>query len=87
MKAPFVRIDWIDAKSSCTWLSKDELPSPAKITSFGFLVFEDEDCVVLIASLDRDMTTFSEAINIPRGCIKAVTTIEHSAFDDLNVET
>jgi hypothetical protein len=83
----FVRVDWVDACSNSGWHSPEKPTDLAKIVSFGYLVKEDKDKVVLAASLDLRMDGIGDSIAIPKGCITRIRTLKVPALSPvLNVE-
>ena len=79
MKA--VKIEWID---SCTsnheWLLKSDIDNwedvePIYITTYGVLVKEEEEYIVIAQNYGTNPEQVSNLTSIPKGCIKNIIDI------------
>lgn len=76
----FVEIHWHDAaEADDAWVREEELPGPAHVVTRGWLLKEEDDHLVIGASIisDRDEKwTFGDVCVIPKGMIKKRRTIK-----------
>ena len=73
-----VKIQWIDScTSNMRWSLKEELDiEPVRITSYGVLIQETEECVALAQNYGNNPSQYCSIITIPKGCIKEKKVIE-----------
>lgn len=78
MKA--IKVEWIDSCSSNTnWSILEEFNGdiePIKITSYGVLFQETEDCITIAQNYGTNPEQVCNLMTIPKGCIKNITEIE-----------
>lgn len=68
-------IEWIDSKFvGCDWIDKDEMKQHhcASNISAGILFQETADEMILILSIGENTDTVSQAVVIPKSCIKRI---------------
>lgn len=74
MKHPVIQIEWEDSSStSRVWNTKDYLAGQTnqRCMSIGFLVHEDEHCVVLAGHMGlHDCPDFAGDMRIPKSAIR-----------------
>ena len=74
------RIEWIDSAVNSGWALfddwKEEMHDPIRITSYGFMVKETEDYVILAQNYGTNPEQVCNTIAIPKGCITKRETIE-----------
>ena len=75
MKYPLARVTWKDAPTRSGWLDKAECLSWAlgpvmEATSVGYVVRDDEDCIVIVPNMAED--EFGDVTKIPRGMVLSV---------------
>jgi len=74
-------IEWVDpCQVNAQWLGKEQFLSFAQhgghlTTSVGFVMYEDEECVVMVQSISNDGELVSEAQKILKANIKRRTRI------------
>jgi hypothetical protein len=73
-KLKVVRVEWEDSSSTRrVWHSREELAGMTnqKCTSIGFLVHEDDHCVIVAAHKgDEEYPDFSGDMRIPKSAIR-----------------
>lgn len=80
MKA--VKIEWIDSTASnLSWLMMEDVRNwgdvePMAIYTYGVLVQEDENYIVVAQSYGKDPEQCCSLMSIPKGCIIKITDIE-----------
>ena len=69
MKA--LMVTWADAVTEDAWTEMDEAVKlePHTIFTLGFLVKENDDCIVLASSWDSEREAVCSSISIPKGWI------------------
>lgn len=66
MKYKTITVEWMDAASLSRWHSEDELPTPEKVTTSGFLIKKTRKFIVVCGSCGDDKEeTFGDCIAIP----------------------
>lgn len=69
-----VYVEWADHSMSGTagWVDLDKVKAlrPALFTSVGFVAHEDDDCLVLMATIDSDLDCASGVVCILQCAIK-----------------
>ena len=69
----YVEIHWVDAIGvEGSWVTDDELPTPAAHVTRGWLIKDTPDYVVVAATFgfdDKDEMGYGEVLCIPRGMI------------------
>lgn len=81
MKA--VKVEWIDScASNHGWLMQADIDKwedvePISIFTYGVLVQEDENYIVIAQSYGTDPDQCCNLMSIPKGCIKRTTTLEY----------
>jgi hypothetical protein len=80
--SPIYVIWWDDAVSDSSWHDKTDLKlKPTIATTFGFLVHQDEDYVIVADSYFEEDDTVSNYTKIPRKMIKEIKEVElHDAI-------
>ena len=64
-------VHWMDANSAAGWTDLHNFEPDHGLTfSVGWLVHEDEQCLVLAGTWDETTETFNNYIQIPKGMIK-----------------
>lgn len=66
-----LKIHWVDSATYKEWYNYDEIKElivkDENITSIGYLVFEDKDCIVIAQNIDK--TSCSVITKIPKKSI------------------
>lgn len=64
-----VRVEWIDARTHAGWHDYDpeNPPSNPPMRTFGLLVDDRKDAVVIASSFDTDTGQFADLSTIPKG--------------------
>lgn len=74
MKA--VKINWIDScASNMSWTFPSDLDGevqPIRITTYGVIVQDNEDTLVIAQNHGIDPEQFCSLMTIPKGCIKEI---------------
>ncbi|MCU1679219.1 MAG: hypothetical protein JWM93_3977 [Frankiales bacterium] len=85
---PLVVVEWVDATNIATWQDLDEIPDWAAEGGFvcrnvGYLVHEDDDCVVLAAriALDAEPQQVGLFERLPKSIITARWVVAHIPED------
>ena len=71
-----VKVDWIDScASNIEWVMLEDVKNwkdvePIKIITFGALVQEDENYIVVAQNYGRNPEQCCNFMSIPKGCIK-----------------
>ena len=68
---PVITVHWEDSTTYMGWSSIKRPWSVQTIFTTGYLISEDKRTITVGASVDPDGDT-TDAITIPRGCIKSV---------------
>lgn len=77
-----VKVEWIDSTASnLSWLMMEDVRKwndvePMAIFTYGALVQEDENYIVIAQSYGKDPEQCCSLMSIPKGCIKEITDIE-----------
>ena len=75
-----LKIIWIDScASNMNWTLMDELDGdiePIKITSYGVLIQETEECVTIAQNYGENPNQCCSLMTIPKGCIKEKKVID-----------
>ena len=75
-----LKIIWIDScASNMNWTLMDELDEdiePIKITSYGVLIQETEDCITIAQNYGENPNQCCSLMTIPKGCIKERVLVE-----------
>lgn len=68
-----VRVEWVDSSTSSPWILledfKDEQCDPIKIVSYGIIVKETDDYLVIAQNYGSNPSQISNTTAIPKGCI------------------
>lgn len=68
-----VRVEWVDSSTSSPWILledfKDEQCDPIKIVSYGIIVKETDDYLVIAQNYGSNPPQISNTTAIPKGCI------------------
>lgn len=68
-----VRVEWVDSSTSSPWVLledfKDEQCDPIKIVSYGIIVKETDDYLVIAQNYGSNPPQISNTTAIPKGCI------------------
>ena len=64
-------VEWIDSSLQNGQVDKDDFPQPERITSVGYVVFEQDEFMTL-ARDDMNNGDWRGLLCIPRECIKDV---------------
>lgn len=84
MTHPFkcVEVVWVDSISNGEgWVSEKDLPSPARMTTRGWLVKQEAEYVCIAGTYYKtDNMMFGEAVAIPRLCIVSILVIREDAI-------
>lgn len=78
-KNKLVEVEWIDSCSYHRWTDPDhlgEIAVPSDCRSIGYLLVNDKDRIVVVQSLDDDGGSASEAMAIPKVCVKKIRTLK-----------
>ena len=77
-----VKVTWIDScNSNMNWLLMEDIKNwsdiePIKISTYGILVQEDDDYIVIAQNYGKDPEQCSNLTSIPKGCIKELKELE-----------
>lgn len=77
-----VKVTWIDScNSNMDWLLVADIKNwediePIRIYTYGAMVQEDENYVVVAQNYGRDPEQCSNLTSIPKGCIKEIQELE-----------
>ena len=77
-----VKVTWIDStNSNLEWLMLDDIRNwkdvePLYIYTYGALVQEDDNYIVIAHSYGKDPEQCSSLCSIPKGCIKDIKELE-----------
>ena len=77
-----VKVTWIDScASNLNWLMMDDVKNwgdvePIRIFTYGALVQEDENYIVVAQNYGKDPEQCCSLNSIPKGCIEDIKTIE-----------
>ena len=77
-----VKVEWIDSTASnLSWLMMEDVRNwkdvePMIIYTYGALVQEDENYIVVAHSYGTDPEQCCSLMSIPKGCIRKMTVIE-----------
>lgn len=78
MKPRLVLIEWVDIKAhdGDVWQSRKKVrPAGYAVTSVGWLIYEDEENLVLCQDLGRDKRDVSGIATYPRGCVRRIVNL------------
>ena len=81
-----VKVEWIDSTASnLSWLMMEDVRKcgdvePMTIYTYGALVQEDEDYIVVAQNYGFEPEQCCNLMSIPRGCIKQTRTIEELTY-------
>lgn len=71
-----VHIEWLDSQTEDGWTAKDDVTSALELThTVGFLVHENDLCLVVAHSMDAQTDSFNGLITIPRQAIERQRTL------------
>lgn len=71
MKQNFIEVSWLDSESQTGWESSDKIKSSNHLVkSYGFIVKETKDFLVIAADIDSENDHFNRFIHIPKVNIK-----------------
>lgn len=69
-KFELVKVLWIDSKVLGEWEELDHMDHVMRpIVSLGYLVHEDNMCIVLASTYDAENNSVNATIWIPKGCV------------------
>lgn len=77
-----VKVEWIDSTASnLSWLMMSDVLNwgdvePLTIYTYGALVHEDKNYIVVAQSYGKDPEQCCSLMSIPKGCIQKITDIE-----------
>lgn len=72
MKA--VKVEWLDSASNSHWFPADDCElTPTNIVSFGFVLKDEKDYIVLAQNYCEEIDEGCNRIAIPKGCITKLT--------------
>lgn len=77
-----VRVKWIDScASNSEWILGSDIKDcgcmdPIKIFTYGFLIKEDKDYVVIAQNYGVNPEQYCNLMSIPRGCILSIDKID-----------
>lgn len=77
-----VKVEWIDSTASnLSWLMMEDVRNwgdiePMAIYTYGALVQEDSNYIVVAQSYGKDPEQCCLLMSIPKGCIRKITDIE-----------
>ena len=80
-----VKVEWIDScASNHNWLLKSDIDNwndvkPISIFTFGVLVQEDDNYIVIAQNYGTDPEQYCNLMSIPRGCV-----VKISKMDDID---
>ena len=70
MNVKRVKVTWKDACSHDEWVNIEDVDQKTPtINTTGWLIIENDDCLVVALSYDRDNEKVSQTITIPRGMV------------------
>lgn len=78
---PIVVVHWEDASNCATWTDRDQAQAftdfefDVNCTNVGYLLRDDDECVVVGARATGDFKEVGLVERIPRGCVQSVTVI------------
>ena len=78
-----VKVEWIDSTASnLSWLMMEDVRNwgdvePMAIYTYGALVQEDKNYIVVAQSYGEDPEQCCSLMSIPKGCIRKITDIEN----------
>lgn len=81
-----VKVEWIDSTASnLSWLMMEDVRKwgdvePMTIYTYGALVQEDENYIVVAQNYGFEPEQCCNLMSIPRGCIKQTRTIEELTY-------
>ena len=77
-KKKLVEIIWIDHTSQLGWASEETIAcyTPMPTVSYGLLLQERGDLIVLASSFDEETYMYGNREFIPKGCIKKIRVIK-----------
>jgi len=70
-----VKVHWIDSTNhTTTWSLLDDIrdDKPTDIISYGFLIKEEPDYIVIAQNYGNNPPQVSNLLTIPKGCIKQI---------------
>lgn len=74
MKSKPITVEWWDAASLTAWMPTEQLPSPVRILTSGFLAKKTPQYIVVCGSKGDDKSLeWGDCIAIPRPWIAKVT--------------
>ena len=78
LKTQPVYVSWSDAVSQDEWVELDEAKKlkPHAISTLGWLIHEDKDCVIVCLNIDLHRPGSSQMISIPRAWIHKMTKLK-----------
>ena len=83
-----VRIEWVDSYTSSSWILledfKDEENDPIKIVSYGIIVKETDDYLVITQNYGSNPPQICNITAIPKGCITKQEIIKEYSIDGIN---
>ena len=77
-----VKVTWIDSTASnLSWLMMEDVRNqgdvePMNIYTYGALVHEDDNYIVVAQSYGKDPEQCCSVMSIPKGCIKELKDLE-----------
>jgi hypothetical protein len=77
-----IKVEWIDSTASnLSWLMMEDVRKwgdvePMLIFTYGALVQEDDNYIVVAQNYGKDPEQCCSLMSIPKGCIKKMTEIE-----------
>ena len=73
IKDKLVRVEWVDSSTSSSWILledfKDGEYDPIKIVSYGIIVKETDDYLVIAQNYGLNPPQICNTTAIPKGCI------------------
>lgn len=66
-----VIVEWLDAACDSSWQTEPTQFVPAKVTTVGWLWQEDDEIVVVVATVGDD-GSFNQTMAIPRGMVTSI---------------
>ena len=78
MKLKLVCVEWVDARAHAGWFEYDykNPPKNVPVRTYGLLVHDRKDAIVLASSYDPKEKQFADRNEIPKGICKTIKTIK-----------
>lgn len=73
---PLVMCLWTDAQSEDDWIDIEDVETLPIIQTVGFLIAESDDMIKVAMQLDQDNDKVSMTMDIPRGMIVELHTLD-----------